>query len=60
MIEAVREVYLCDDIRRYIAQIVRATREHEVVELGASPRASIALARASQALAAIEDARGAA
>jgi MoxR-like ATPase len=57
MIEAVREVYLCDDIRRYIAQIVRATREHEVVELGASPRASIALSRASQAFAAIEGRR---
>jgi MoxR-like ATPase len=57
MIDAVREVYLCDDIRRYIAQIVRATREHEVVELGASPRASIALARASQAFAAIEGRR---
>jgi MoxR-like ATPase len=57
MIEAVREVCLCDDIRRYIAQIVRATREHEVVELGASPRASIALSRASQAFAAIEGRR---
>jgi MoxR-like ATPase len=54
MIEAVRDVYLCDDIRRYVAKIVRATREHEIVELGASPRASIALARASQALAAID------
>ncbi|CAN5592836.1 MoxR family ATPase [soil metagenome] len=53
MIAAVREIHLCEDIRRYVAQIVRATREHEVVELGASPRASIALARASQALAAI-------
>jgi MoxR-like ATPase len=54
MIEAVRDVYLCNDIRRYVTKIVRATREHEIVELGASPRASIALARASQALAAID------
>jgi MoxR-like ATPase len=57
MIDAVRDVYLCEDIKRYVAQIVRATREHEVVELGASPRASIALARASQAFAAIDGRR---
>jgi MoxR-like ATPase len=53
-IAAVRGVHLCADLRAYLSRIVRATREHEVVELGASPRASIALARASQALAAIE------
>jgi MoxR-like ATPase len=42
-----------DAIRGYIAAIVRATRGIPGVELGASPRASIALYRASQARAAI-------
>lgn len=49
----VAAIHVSQDIRRYIAQIVRATRSHEIVELGASPRATIALARASQALAGI-------
>jgi MoxR-like ATPase len=40
-------------IRGYVLDLVRATREHEDVALGASPRASIALYRTGQALAAI-------
>jgi MoxR-like ATPase len=40
-------------VRRYILEIVHATREHGDVLLGGSPRASIALYRAGQALAAI-------
>ncbi len=48
-----REMYVDDKIRRYILEIVHATREHEDVALGGSPRASIALFRTAQALAAI-------
>ncbi len=39
-------------VRDYIVRIIRATRDHASVELGASPRASLALFRASRALAA--------
>ena len=40
-------------VEGYILSLVRATRQHEMVELGASPRASLALYRTAQALAAI-------
>ncbi|HZT08990.1 MAG TPA: MoxR family ATPase [Chloroflexota bacterium] len=49
----VREVYVADEIAAYVVAVARATREHESVELGASPRASLALFRAAQALAAL-------
>ena len=51
--QAVREVHVDPKVRDYILRIVRATREHEAVRLGGSPRASIALFHAAQALAAI-------
>ncbi|HXG12080.1 MAG TPA: MoxR family ATPase [Gemmataceae bacterium] len=51
--EAVREVFVDDKVRRYLLEIIQATREHEDLQLGASPRASIALFRTAQALAAI-------
>src|SRR5262249_21560795 len=51
--EAIREIYLDDKVRRYLLEIVQRTREHEDVHLGRSPRASIALFRTSQAVAAI-------
>ena len=51
--EAVRNVYIDDKVRRYLMQIVHDTREHEDVGLGGSPRASIALFRTSQAMAAL-------
>jgi MoxR-like ATPase len=51
--QAVREVYVDDRVRRYILDIVHATRQHEDVHLGGSPRASIALFRCGQAFAAI-------
>lgn len=38
-------------VRRYLVQLVQATRTHASVYLGASPRGSIALYKASQALA---------
>jgi MoxR-like ATPase len=51
--DAVREIHVDDKIRKYMLEIVHATREHNDVHLGGSPRASIALFRTAQALAAI-------
>lgn len=51
--QAVRQVHVDDKVRRYLTEIVHATRGHEDLSLGGSPRASIALFRASQAIAAI-------
>jgi MoxR-like ATPase len=50
---AVREVYVDPKVRDYIVELIRNTREHDDIALGGSPRASIALCRSSQALAAI-------
>ncbi|MHC4401451.1 MAG: AAA family ATPase [Planctomycetota bacterium] len=50
--EAVREVHVDEKVRRYLTQIVHATRDNDDLSLGGSPRASIALFRTSQALAA--------
>jgi MoxR-like ATPase len=51
--QAVREIHVDDKVRRYLLQVVHATREHEDVSLGGSPRASIGLFRTGQALAAV-------
>jgi MoxR-like ATPase len=51
--EQVRRTHVNDDVRRYIVQIVRSTREHASVELGVSPRGTLALFRTSQALASL-------
>ncbi len=51
--EAVREVHVDDKVRRYLLEIVQGTRTHDDVQLGGSPRASIALFRTAQAYAAI-------
>ncbi len=48
-----RAVHVDPKIRKYILQIVHMTRHHEHLSLGGSPRASIALFRTCQALAAI-------
>ena len=53
MQQAVTQIYLDDSIIRYIAEIVHATRSHKDLSLGASPRGSLALMRASQAMAMI-------
>jgi MoxR-like ATPase len=50
---AIREVHMDDKVRTYILQIVHGSRDHEDVLLGGSPRASIALYRTAQAVAAI-------
>lgn len=46
-------VYVNESIRSYIADITRATREHSAFELGASPRATLALFQATRASAGI-------
>jgi MoxR-like ATPase len=51
--DAVREIHVDDKVRKYLLEIVQATREHGDIHLGGSPRASIALFRTAQALAAI-------
>lgn len=48
---AVQEVRVSEEMRRYIVDLVGATRKTPSVRLGASPRASIALMKTSQALA---------
>ena len=50
---ATREIYVDDKVRRYLMQIVHDTRQHDDVSLGGSPRASLALFRTSQAMAAL-------
>ena len=53
MQEWVRSVLVEDTVREYMVDVVRATRDHDAVELGASPRGTLALYRAVQALAAV-------
>ena len=53
MQDAVKEVQIDKSIKKYIASIVEATRIHPHVMLGASPRGSLGLMRASQAMAAL-------
>ena len=47
----VTEIHVSAAVRGYMLQLVRRTREHELVVLGVSPRGTLALFRASQALA---------
>jgi MoxR-like ATPase len=49
--DAVREVAVSDEVEAYAVAIVRATRDHADLQLGASPRSSVALYRAAQAAA---------
>jgi MoxR-like ATPase len=53
LIEICKSVHAAPALQRYIVDFVRATRDHAAVELGGSPRASLALLRASRALAAV-------
>ena len=48
-----RSVHVSNDLEGYAVQLVRATRGHPAIELGASPRATLALYRGAQALAAL-------
>ena len=49
----VREVYVHPTMEQYIVRLVRATREHAALQLGASPRSTLALYRTAQARAAL-------
>lgn len=51
--EVVRKVMIDENILRYITLLIQATRNYKMLELGASPRASIALMLASKAKAAL-------
>jgi MoxR-like ATPase len=50
---AARETHISEDVRRSVLRVVRTTREHEAVDLGVSPRGTLSLFKASQALAAL-------
>lgn len=49
--QTIRMVTVSNELRRYIVELVRSTRAHDDIELGASPRASLALQIGAQALA---------
>lgn len=51
----VRKVQVSDDISRYVLALIRATREDPRLKLGSSPRGSLALYKACQALAYFHD-----
>ncbi len=48
-----RQVYADQSVRDYVVAMVRATRAHPEIKLGASPRAALGLHQAAQALAAM-------
>ena len=54
MIAFVREVYVSPAVERYAVAIVQATRDDSALRLGASPRSTLQLVRASRARAALE------
>jgi MoxR-like ATPase len=54
MREAIENVYLQDDIERYIVELVDRSRTHRQVVVGASPRGSLALLKLTRAWAAMQ------
>lgn len=53
-VDAVSRLYTSDALRQYVVDLVNATRDHDAVRFGASPRASLQLLRAARAHAALE------
>ncbi|HEX7355086.1 MAG TPA: MoxR family ATPase [Mycobacteriales bacterium] len=53
-IETVREIHVSDDVRRYVIDLVTATRRSPELRLGASPRATLHLLRTARATAALD------
>ena len=49
--DEIHKIYIHDAVYQYIGKLVNATRTHALIELGISPRGTIALARMVQALA---------
>ena len=54
LIEETTAVHVSDEVYRYIVALVQRTREHEMIELGVSPRGALALCRMSKAHAFVE------
>jgi MoxR-like ATPase len=52
MIDNAKLVHVADSLKNYIVDLVRATREHADLALGASPRAALSMLRAARATAA--------
>ena len=52
--ETIKKIYVSEPVKRYIVEMVRETREHPEVYLGASPRGSLSLFKAGQAMAALD------
>jgi len=52
--ETVKKILVSEPVKQYIVALVDATRHHQSIYLGASPRGSLALFRASQARALLE------
>ncbi len=52
--EAIKDIYVAAGLKQYMVELVRQTRQHADVYLGASPRGSLALYRTSQARAALQ------
>lgn len=52
--QAVEQVHVSDELVDYVVRLVAATRHHQALETGASPRASLALLKTTRALAATE------
>ncbi len=55
MQEALQGITVKDELVNYVVEIVRQTREQDSIQVGAGPRATIALLLSSRALAALED-----
>ena len=55
MQEAAKDVFVDPTVRQYIVRLIEATRTHRDVALGASPRASLGLFRASRGTALVQD-----
>ena len=53
--EACKNIYVDNTVREYIVSLIDATRNHENVSLGASPRASLGMFRAARGLAILRD-----
>ena len=53
--DAAKNVYVDSAVREYIVTLIDATRNHEDVSLGASPRASLGMFRAARGLAIMRD-----
>ncbi|NLF74570.1 MAG: MoxR family ATPase [Chloroflexi bacterium] len=53
LIRQVREVHVAEPVQNYLVSVIRMTRAHDEIDLGASPRAALALYRSAQARAAI-------